>query len=139
MAVPVKRNEGRAAETFGTSLSAFYACVRIGNVDDPALFSFVTRYKPLFDPVAEFLFKGRMKQLSELMSQFDVKNREKAARIAAEEVNAQAVISKARKGIKAGREPEKTRRAQDIWTFKGREFKRGWAIFCDLSNYVEVE
>lgn len=139
MAVQVKRNEGRAADKFENTLAAFYSRIKNSNVDDPAFFNFIRLYKPLYDPVAEFLFKNRMKKLSDLMHQFDSKNREKAAKIAAEEVNAQAVISKARKGIKAGREPEKARGAKDIWTFNGRNVRRGWAIFRDLSKFVEVE
>ena len=139
MAVQVKRNESRAADTFGNSLTAFYACLSVGNIDDPAFFGFISRYKPLYDPVAQFLFENRMKKLSALMYQFDGKNREKAAAIAARDVNASSVISKAREGIKAGREPERTRGAQDIWTFNGRNVRRGWAIFRDLSKFVEVE
>lgn len=139
MAVQVKRNESRAADTFGNSLTAFYACLSVGNIDDPALFRFITCYKPLYDPVAEFIYKTRMKKLSGLMYELNAKNREKAAKIAVKDVNASSVISKAREGIKAGREPERARDTQDIWTFNGRNVRRGWAIFRDLSKFVEVE
>lgn len=139
MVVQVKRNDSREAATFESSLSAFYACLRVGNVEDPALFNFIALYKPLYDPVAEFIFKNRMKKLSDLLYKFDAKNREKAAKIAEREVSASSLVSRARKEVKAGREPERARDPQDIWTFNGRNVRRGWAIFRDLSKFVEVE